>query len=427
MAKLALKGGKPVIDRPLGSPWPIFDEREEKALLDVLRSGNWWRGGASPEESKVSQFEDKFARYCQAKYGVAVTNGTQALECALKAAGVEAGDEVIVPALTFVATATSAALVNAIPIIVDVDPQTYNISPEAIEAAINDKTRAIIPVHNGGFPCDMDRIMEIAEKHDLVVIEDCAHAHGSEYKGRRCGSLGHMSAFSFQQGKVMTCGEGGIVLTSDEELAERAYSFMHIGRIPGRPFYEFHRIASNLRMTEWQGAVLLCQLERFDEQVERRERNARYLAEGLKEIPGLEPLVDLEMWGEGRFCTRWSFYYWNFKYKKEEFEGIPRDKFIEAARSEGVPVNVGAHGAPIYQNPLFQRMNFGRTGCPIKCPLYGKEIDYSKLYCPEAERIFREEALSLPHQVFLGEREDMDLILEALRKVRENVDELREG
>jgi len=426
MAKLALKGGKPVVDRPLGKTWPIFDEREEKALMEVLHSRNWWRGGASPEKSKVSQFEDRFARYCQAKYGVAVTNGTQALECALKAAGVEAGDEVIVPALTFVATATSVALVNAVPIIVDVDPLTYNISIEAIEAAITDKTRAIIPVHNGGFPCDMDRIMEIADKHDLIVIEDCAHAHGSEYKGRRCGSLGHLSAFSFQQGKVMTCGEGGIVLTSDDELAEKAYSFMHIGRIPGRPFYEFHRVASNLRMTEWQGAVLLCQLERLDEQVERREQNTRYLAEGLKEIPGVEPLVDFDMWGEGKFCTRWSFYYWNFRYKQEEFDGIPRDRFIEALRAEGVPIGIGAHGEPIYHNPLFQKMNFGRTGCPIKCPLYGREIDYSKIYCPEAERIYREEALSIPHAAFLGEKEDMDLILDAIRKVRDNVDELHE-
>lgn len=271
----------------------------------------------------------------------------------------------------------------------------------------------------------MDGIMKIAEKHDLMVIEDCAHAHGSEYKGRRCGSLGHLSAFSFQQGKVMTCGEGGIVLTSDDELAEKAYSFMHIGRIPGRPFYEFHRVASNLRMTEWQGAVLLCQLERLDEQVERREQNARYLAEGLKEIPGVEPLVDFNMWGEGKFCTRWSFYYWNFKYKQEEFDGIPRDKFIEALRAEGVPIGIGAHGEPIYHNPLFQKMNFGRTGCPIKCPLYGREIDYSKVYCPEAERIYKEEALSMPHAVFLGEKEDMDLILEAIRKVRDNVDELR--
>ena len=184
-------------------------------------------------------------------------------------------------------------------------------------------------------------------------------------------------------------------------------------------------MASNLRMTEFQAAVLLCQLERLDEQVERREENARYLAEGLKEIPGVEPLVDQDMWGEGKFCTRWSFYYWNFRYRQEEFDGIHRDKFIEALKAEGVPVGIGAHGEPIYRNPLFQNMNFGRTGCPIRCPLYKGEMDYRKVYCSEAERIYREEALSIPHAVFLGDREDMDLILDAIRKVRENTDELK--
>ena len=419
MAKLAINGGKPVVKHPLDKSWPIFDEREEKALLEVLHSRHWWRGGVEPSQSKVSQFEDKFASYCQAKHGIAITNGTQALECALKAAGVEAGDEVIVPALTFVATATSVALVNAIPIFADVDPGTYNISPQAIEDAITERTRAIIPVHNGGYPCDMDAITQIAKKHDLVLIEDCAHAHGSEWKGRKCGSLGHLSTFSFQQFKVMTCGEGGIVLTSDEELAEKAYSFMHIGRMPGRPFYEFHRLASNLRLTEFQAAILLCQLERLDEQIERREENIKYLGEGLKQIDGVEPLNRDER------VTRWSFYYWNFKYREEEFDGIPRDKFIEALKAEGVPIGVGAHGEPIYRNPLFQNMNFGRTGCPIKCPLYGKGIDYRKTFCPEAERIYQKEALSLPHAIFLGGKEDMDLILDAIRKVRENTEELR--
>jgi len=421
MAKLAIKGGDKTITRPLGRRWPIWDEREEKALLEVLHSGIWWRGGyENAKDSKVGQFEDAFAAYQHAKYGVAVTNGTTALECALKSAGIEAGDEVLVPALTFVASATAIALVNAVPVFVDVDPESYNISPEAMEAAITDKTRGAVVVHNGGYPADMDRIMEIAEKHDIRIIEDCAHAHGSEWKGRRVGAIGDLGTFSFQMGKTLTSGEGGIVLTDDAELAEKAYSFHHIGRISGRPFYEFHRVASNLRMTEWQGAILLVQLSRLDEQTETRERNATYLAEGLKDIDGLEPIE------RDPRVTRWGFYYWNFKFREEEFDGITRDKFIEAARAEGVPVGIGAHGEPIYRNPLFQSMNFGRTGCPVKCPLYGRPVDYSKVYCPEAERIYRSEALSISHAAFLGEREDMDLILEVFRKIRDNVDELRE-
>jgi len=421
MVKLAVNGGEPTVKRPLGKPWPIFDEREEKALLEVLRSGKWWRGAyEKAEESKVGQFEDAFAAYQNAKYGVAVTNGTQALECALKAAGVGPGDDVIVPALTFVASATAVALVNAVPVIVDVDPATYNIAPDAIEEAITGKTKAIMPVHNGGYPADMDRIMEISAKHDLIVVEDCAHAHGSEWKGRRVGSIGHLGAFSFQMGKTLTCGEGGIVLTNDPALAEKAYSFMHIGRMSGRPFYEFHRIASNLRMTEFQGALLLTQLSRLDEQVETRERNATYLAKGLEEIDGVKPIK------RDPRVTRWSFYYWNFKYHEEEFDGVPRDKFLEALRAEGVPCSVGAHGAPIYHNPLFQRMDFGPTGCPIKCSFYGREIDYSKVYCPEAERIYQHEAASFSHRMFLGGIDDMDLVLEAVRKIRENTDELRQ-
>ena len=398
MAKLAINGGEPVVKRSLGKGWPIFDEREEKAVLEVLHSGEWNR------RSKVEQVGEAFAAYQQAKYGIPVANGTLALQCALKAAGVEAGSEVIVPALTFVATATSVVLVNAVPIMVDIDPMNYNISPEAVEAAITDKTSAIIPVHNGGYPADMDRIMEISEKHGIPVIEDCAHAHGSEWRGRRLGSIGHLGAFSFQIGKTLTCGEGGIVLTNDEELAKKASGIANI----------------NMRMTDLQAALLLCQMERLDEQVETRERNTTYLVEGMEEIDGVEPIKRDER------VTRWCFYYWNFRYISDEFDGVPRGKFLEALGAEGVPCGVGAHGQPIYRDSPFSSMDFfGKTGCPIKCPLYGKEIDYSKVYCPEAERVYRDEACSFTHRIFLGEKEDMDLILDALRKLRENTNELK--
>jgi len=398
MAKLAINGGEPVVKRSLGKSWPIFDEREEKALLEVLHSGEWNR------RSKVEQVGEAFAAYQHAKYGIPVANGTLALQCALKAAGVEAGSEVIVPALTFVATATSVLLVNAVPIMVDIDPMNYNISPEAVEAAITDKTSAIIPVHNGGYPADMDRIMEISEKHGIPVIEDCAHAHGSEWRGRRLGSIGHFGAFSFQIGKTLTCGEGGIVLTNDEELAKKASAIANI----------------NMRMTDLQAALLLCQMEKLDEQVETRERNTAYLVEGMKEIKGVEPIKRDER------VTRWCFYYWNFRYISDEFDGVPRGKFLEALGAEGVPCGVGAHGQPIYRDAPFSSMDFfGKTGCPIKCPLYGKEIDYSKVYCPEAERVYRDEACSFTHRIFLGEKEDMDLILAALRKLRENTNELK--
>lgn len=422
MAQLAIHGGDKAISRPLGKSWPIWDEREEKALLDVLHSGTWWRGGsrADGSVSKVSAFEDAFAAYQNAKYCVAVTNGTTALECALQSAGVEAGDEVLVPALTFVASATAIVMANGIPVFVDVDPQTFNMDPDAMEAAITPRTRAAVVVHNGGYPADMDRISEIAQRRGITVIEDAAHAHGSEWRGTRVGALSGLGTFSFQAFKSLTCGEGGAVVTNDDAFGEMAFSFHNIGRMPGRPFYEFHRVASNLRMTEFQGALLLAQMTRLDEQIATRERNTRYLAEGLSEIVGVKPIA------RDPRVTRWNFYYWNFLYDGEHFDGVPRDVFLKAVKAEGAPINQGAHGGPIYRNPLFQSANFGRTGCPIRCPLHGEPPDYSQVFCPNAEHASANVALSIPHAVFLGDTEDMDLILAAIQKVRDNVDELRQ-
>ncbi|MCD6351330.1 MAG: DegT/DnrJ/EryC1/StrS family aminotransferase [Armatimonadetes bacterium] len=417
MSNLAINGGPKTIQRPLGKSWPIFGDLERQYLLEVLESGKWWRGAYSDEtvnQSKVAQFEQAFAQYQDCKYGVAVTNGTQALECALKAIGIQPGDEVIVPAATFVASATSVILVNAIPIIVDIDPATYQISPESIEAAITDRTAGIMPVHYGGYPCDMERINAIARKHGLFVVEDCAHVHGTIYQGRKLGGWGDVSGFSLQMGKTLTCGEGGVVLTNDEEIAKKAFSFHHIGRVPGRPFYEFHIVASNLRMTEWQGAVALAQLSRLDEQAETRDRNARYFEDGLREIPGVAPIERVPG------LERWNFYFYHWRFLPDEWpEGVTRDKFMEALRAEGVPLGLG-HLQPIYQNPLFVEANFG----PVAYPEGVKPPDYTKVQCPECERIYQTEGLSMPHALFLGEREDMDLVLDAVRKVRENAEEL---
>ncbi len=401
MEKLAMLGGERSIGKYLGEPWPMFGAEEERLLLEALRSGNWCRlqYRMQPQASKVAQFEDAFARYHDAQYAVAVTNGTQALECALKAAGIKSGDEVIVPALTFVATATAVALVNATPVIVDVDAESYNISPAAIEAAITSRTKAIIPVHNGGYPADMDAIMAIAGKHHLVVIEDCAHAHGTQWRGKGAGSLGHMGCFSFQQGKTMTAGEGGMILTNDEKYAAALFSYHNIGRVADRPFAdEFSIVASNLRMTEFQAAVLLGQLSRFPEQVAVRERNIAYLAEGLAQIPGVRAIA------RDPRVTRWCFYFWNFHYLEEEFGGLPRNLFIRALQAEGVPINAGAHGEPIYQHPVLAGTGVARVQA-----------------CPVAERVSLHEAVQIAPPAFLGPQEDMDLLLAAIRKVRANV------
>lgn len=416
MAKLAINGGNKAIDRGLGKAWPIWDEREETALLDALRSGNWWTGSAG---SKVRQFEDEFAAYQDATYGVATNSGTQALISALKASGVESGDEVLVPSLSFFASATCVLFVNAVPVFVDVDP-FFNVSAEAMEAAITDRTRAAIIVHNGGYPADMDAIMAVSKKHDLPVIEDCAHAHGTEWKDRRVGAIGHLGAFSLMAGKTIAGGEGGIILTDHLKLRQQLYAYMDLGRWVERGNDTLRLdMVSNFRMSELTAALLLVQLSRLDEQVETREQNFSYLAEGLRNIPGVDAFE------RDPRVTRWSIYFWNFRYDQEAFDGVPRDTFLKAVQAEGAPIGVGAHGRPIYRNPLFQSMTGGNTW-PIKCPGYDKPIDYTKTHCPQAEHIHHNVALSISQGNFLGEREDMDLILAAIQKVRDNVDELRD-
>src|SRR5687768_10880033 len=282
---LALHGGDPVVAGRLGLKWPVRDETEKALLAEVVDSGKWWRGAyGEGEESKVGAFEAAFARLQDARFGIAVTNGTTALECAYRAVGVEAGDEVIVPAITFVATATAALQVGAVPVFVDVDPRTYTIDPAAVEAAITPRTRCIAPVDYGGLPCDYDALIAIGRKHGIPIVADCAHAHGSQWKGVGVGALTELGTFSFQAGKMLTTGEGGMVLTNREELAEKAYSYHHIGRLRGRPFYEHYLPASNLRMTEWQGAIGLAQMARLPQQTESRERSSRRLAAGLQRL-----------------------------------------------------------------------------------------------------------------------------------------------
>lgn len=414
MANLAINGGPKFVQTPIGRPWPEFGNPEREALNAVLESRVWWRGGYSkPEDSWVGKFENFFARFQDCDYGVACTNGTQAIELALKAIGIKPGDEVICPASTFVATATAVILVNAVPVIVDIEPNYYQIDPAAIEAAITPRTVGIIPVHYGGYPADMDAIGAIARKHHLFVVEDCAHAHGSQWKGQGCGSLGNIGSFSLQMGKTLTAGEGGIVTTNDGDLAGKLFAYHHIGRFPGRPFYEHHLVASNLRMTEFQGAVAYTQAQRLLEQTFRREANAKYLEAGLREIDGVAPI------SRRPEVTRWGFYFYHFKFQSEQFEGLSKARFQEALAAEGISTGSG-HLHPIQKNPLFTNRNFG----PVCWPAGVEAPDYEKVETPVAERILAEEGISMGHALFLGGREDMDAILGAIRKIRENVSEL---
>jgi len=411
MSELALKGGKPVRTKPFPE-WPMYDECEERALLDVLRSRKWWYG------ERVKEFEGKFASYQDARFGITTTSGTTALQIALIAAGVGAGDEVIVPPYTFVATATAVLAVNAIPVFADIDRDTLNLDPEAVREAITEKTKAIIPVHFAGYPADMDELKGIAQEHGLVIIEDACHAWGTDYKGRKVGAIGSMGAFSFQASKNITSSEGGIILTDDEELADLCRSYSNCGRGKDRPWYEHYILGGNYRMTEFQAAILLCQLGRLDDQVTRRMGSAKVLDEGLREVEGIE-LLQQEPKGKRR-----SYHLYCFRYVQEDFGGVPREKFIEALVAEGIPASPG-YPFPLYRNPLFERRGEGPRYCPLSCPYYGKEMDYTKVHCPNTEQVCRE-VVWLPQTVLLGSKEDMEDIIRAVRKVREHVGELRD-
>lgn len=429
MAELAINGGAPVRTAPWPE-WPVHDEREVEAITEVTRSGKWWRfayaSGVELNEdpsardlSKVVEFGMEFARHHDARYGIAMTNGTGTLEVALRALGIGPGDEVIVPAYTYVASATTVLQVNAVPIFVDVEPDTYNLDPALLEGVITDRTRAIMPVHFGGQSCDMDAILEIARRHGIAVVEDAAHGHGSEWKGRKVGALGDIGSFSFQASKNMTAGEGGIVLTNDRDLAEKCDSLLWAGRQKGRPWYEFHQLGWNYRMTEFQAAVLLVQLERLAEQNARRMDNARYLGQLIAGMPGLTPL----RWDER--ATKHSFYLYILRYDPAAFGGLPRARFVDALIAEGVPAFTG-YTFPVYANPMFLNHDFHGKGCPINCHHYGHTVDYAAYAhtCPVTERACYEESIWLEHRLFLGDHRDMENIAEALAKVSAHVAEL---
>jgi dTDP-4-amino-4,6-dideoxygalactose transaminase len=401
-AALAIHGGPKVRPRPFPR-WPVAGREEEQALLAVLRDGNWGLGS-----ERIRAFEAAFAAYQGCRYGVTVCNGTLSLYVALLAAGVRAGDEIIVPPYTFLATASAAVQANCVPIFVDIRRDSCCIDPDRIAPAVTPRTRAILPVHLGGRSADMDAILAVAREHDLAVIEDCAQAHGAEYNHRRVGSLGQMGSFSFQSSKNLTSGEGGIIVTNDPRLHERCESIHNCGRLAQGQWYGHHVFGANLRMTAFQASLLLAQMRRLDAQAKTRSANAAYLAGKLAAVPGIEPL------GGGDKVTRHAWHLFIFRYDAEAFGGASRARFIEAVRAEGVPVSAG-YGLPLYRQPWFQRLDFG----PYTAWRQTRgELDYGRFECPVCEEMCAV-GCWLPQHVLLGGREDMDDIVRAIAKVHD--------
>jgi dTDP-4-amino-4,6-dideoxygalactose transaminase len=405
MSKLALFGGSPVRTEPFPR-WPVFDQAEESAVLEVVRSGEWWRysmgeavdpasapGGV---RSKVSEFQQSFAKSQGARYGIACATGTAAIEIVLKAIGIGPGDEVIVPPYTFIATATAPMLIGARPVFCDIALTTLNLDPSRLEEAITPRTKAVMPVHFAGLAADMAPILEICGRHGIPVVEDACHGHGGTWKDRGLGTIGLAGTFSFQASKNMTAGEGGLIITDDAALAELCESYVWVGRKVGRPWYEHHYLGWNYRLTEFQGAILVEQLRRLAEQTERRERNALYLNERLRAIPGIHPLEVPE------YATRHSCHIYVFRFDESQF-GISRSDFLQALSAEGIPATSG-YAHPLYRNPVFGDASLGSD--------YNRFIEL----CPNSERACKE-MVWLEHRLLLGSRADMDDIVDAIRKI----------
>ncbi len=408
--KPALLGGKPVRTGPFPS-WPVFDEKDEQAVMGVLRSGKWFRGYGDT----VNRFEEAYAKMTGAKFCLATANGTSALFTSLCALGVEAGDEVILPPYTFVACVNVILLLNALPVFVDTDPETFQMDASKIEAAINDHTAAIMPVHLGGNVADLDAILAVARKHKVPVVEDTCQSHLAEWRGRKAGTLGETGCFSFQASKNLNSGEGGAILTNDEDLVEKCYAFHNNSRGRKNVGYDFNYYmrGANLRMTEFQAALLMAQMTRVEEQSRTREQNAQYLTRMLREIPGILP----EKMYEG--CTRNAYHLYMFRYKKEHFADLPRATFLKAFGAEGIPAWGGyspLNKEPFLKNTLQSR---GYQAIYSKQRIAGWE---NRNECPENDRLCTE-AVWLAQSMLLGPRSDMEQIAEAVRKVQAHAGE----
>jgi dTDP-4-amino-4,6-dideoxygalactose transaminase len=407
MSQLALFGGNKAKRKPFPL-WPQYDDNERRALQEVLESRIWWRTPGT----KTLEFEQAFAKYHGARHGIAVTNGTAAIEVTMEALGIGPGDEVIVPDFTFIATASAVLFANALPVLVDVDPETYCLDPALTEAAITPRTKAIIAVHMGGLPADLDRLQELAKKHGIALVEDSAHAHGSEWRGKKIGTFGKAATFSFQASKLMTAGEGGMIISNDDAFERQARSVHDCGRMPGEWFYSHYIYGSNYRLSEWQGAVLNVQLQRLEPQTLHRHRNGRLLDKLFAEIPGITAqMCDAR-------CTRNGQYAYIFHVDGKQFGGISTENFIAALNAEGIPTQ--ASYPPLHELDCF------RNGEYRKC-LSGAQATEKHAFLqqkfPQTQKAAWE-TVWIPQFALLGDEEDMREIAAAIAKIQRNASEI---
>lgn len=382
MADLAINGGEKSCNLNW-LDWPIWDNEERKAINSVLESGEWCSG------EKAIELNVKFAEFQGAKFGVTCSNGVAALEVALLALGVGAGDEVIIPSYAFITTVSAVLRVNAIPIFADILPWTLCIDHEDVEHKITNKTKAIIPVHLAGYVADMDRLREIAAEHNLFLIEDACHALGSEWMGKGAGTLGKCGVFSIQTSKNINSFDSGFIVTDDEEVAETCRSFMN-------PAFNQITPLSNSQINEFQAAILLVQLTRLKEQTIKRQSNAGILTDGLRDVPGIYTIEhDPRM-------TRRSYQFFPFRISTNYLE-VSRDRFVEVLAAEGIPISAG------YTTPLYKNHINTYTSGSINCPV-----------CEQACL----DTCWISHNALLADNKAMDIIIDTAYKVSDNISEL---
>lgn len=404
--EIALNGGTPVRSHSYPK-WPLFTQKDKDDLIDILDDGRM----TSITGPKVKEFEDKFADKFGNKYGLATANGVTALHLALAALEIGPGDEVIVPAHTFIGTVIPVLMANAIPVFVDVEIDTFNIDTKKIEDAITDRTKVIMPVHLNGLPAEMDEINRIAKKHNLNVIEDACQAHGAYYKGKMAGTLGDIACFSFFEDKVMTTGEGGMLVTNNEEWYERARCVRSYGEglvtTIGERKYEHMMLGFNYRMGALNAAIGINQLDRLEDMVEKRGKNAKYLRESLSNVDGIVPPKEID------YCKH--AYYKFVSRKDKDVIDVDLETFLEAIKAEGIPAT------PRYPKPLplqkvfKEKCGYGKTDCPYGCDKYGKEPAFLNGSWPVAERVGEEAFVLLVHPSV--EEKDLDNVGEAVKKV----------
>jgi dTDP-4-amino-4,6-dideoxygalactose transaminase len=395
MSKLALFGGIPVRTKPFPE-WPRLTSELGESVLKTLQNENWGVGSDA-----ISRFEDAFALFHDAKYCISTSSGTTALWVALKAAGVKAGDEVIIPAYTFIATASAVLMANAVPVFVDIDEKTLNIDPDLIEATITNKTKAIMPVHIAGNPANMDKICAIGKQYGIAIVEDAAQAHGAEWKGKKVGAIGKGGIFSFQTSKNMSAGEGGAIITNDDDFKEACFSYHNCGRVSGGEWYEHQHLGGNFRLNALAASMLIPQLDSIGADMDLRDKNKKFLDDVLREIDGIELVGSYEQ------TTRSAQHLYIVKYKKEAFNGIHRDVFFKAMQAEGVYTYAGY--SPLYREKLF-------VTDPDEYP-WLKDQDYASLSLPVTERICDDESVWLQQRYLLGNDEDSQDIIDAFKKV----------